>query len=74
MESGWDPEVRNYFRRIINTIGIGLLWLITVVFAGIYHKLAFPGSTPAAYVIIFYTIAVISFFFLLRYYYRLWRK
>jgi membrane protein YdbS with pleckstrin-like domain len=74
MESGWDPEVKKYFRRIINTIALGLLWLIAVVFAGVYHKFAFPHSVSAVYVILFYTIAVISFFFLLRYYYRLWRK
>ena len=73
MESGWDPEVKKYFRRIINTIALGLLWLIAIVFAGVYHKLAFL-STHITYVILFYTIAVVSFFFLLRYYYRLWRK
>jgi len=38
MEQGWDPEVTKYFRKIINTIFIGLLWLMAVLTAGLYYR------------------------------------
>jgi hypothetical protein len=72
MEQGWDPEVKKYFRKILNTIGYGLLWLMTVLTAGIYFGLAYHADI--IYSIVFYTGFVISFFLLVRYYYRLWKK
>ena len=72
MEQGWDPEVKKYFRKIMNTIAVGLFWLMTVLTAGLYFGLAHHSNT--AYLILFYTGFAISLFFLLRYYYRVWRK
>ena len=74
MESGWDPEVVKYFRKILSTISYGLIWLIAMVYAGIYNKLAWQEDKPLIYVVLFYIVAAVSFFFLLLYYYRLWKK
>jgi hypothetical protein len=74
MESGWDPEVKKYFRKILSTISYGLIWLISIVYAGIYYKLAWQEDKPIIYVILFYAAAAVSFFFLLFYFYRLWKK
>ncbi|MEI9943710.1 MAG: hypothetical protein WDN26_05760 [Chitinophagaceae bacterium] len=74
MEQGWDPEVKKFFLRILNTISMGLIWLITAVAAGIYNKLAWKGDRPIIFVILFYTVAAISLFFVIRYIYRLWKK
>lgn len=74
MEQGWDPEVKKYFKKILSTISWGLIWLIAVVSAGIYYKLGWKESKPILYVALFYIAAITSFFFLLRYYYRLWKK
>jgi len=73
-EQGWDPEVKKYFRKILSTISYGLLWLMIVVWAGIYHQLGWQDGKPLFYVIIFYVAAVASLGFLLFYYYRLWKK
>jgi membrane protein DedA with SNARE-associated domain len=72
MEQGWDPEVKKYFQKILNTIGYGLLWLMAALTAGLYLGLAYHHDT--LYSVIFYTIFVISLCLLIRYYYRLWKK
>ena len=71
MEQGWDPEVIKYFLKIINTIAIGLAWLMAVLTAGLYFGLAYHSNI--FYIILFYTGLVISLAFLLRYYYRIWK-
>jgi uncharacterized membrane protein len=73
MESGWDPEVSKFFRRILNSVSLVLIWMIACATAGIYNELAFPGKSPVAYVIIFYVCAVVSLFFLLRYLIKAWK-
>jgi membrane protein YdbS with pleckstrin-like domain len=73
MEQGWDPEVRRFFKKIINSLSFGLLWMMSMATAGIYFKLGTTESSPLYAVILFYTGAVISLFFLLRYYYRMWK-
>ncbi len=72
-EQGWDPEVKKYFLKILNTISTGLLWLMSTVTAGIYFELGWTGERPLYAVILFYVIAVAAFILLLRYYYRLWK-
>ena len=71
MEQGWDPEVTKFFRKIINTIAYGLLWLMAVLTAGLYFELAYHSKT--VYVVLFYTGLVISLGLLIRYYYRIWK-
>ena len=73
MEQGWDPEIRKYFLRIINTIGWFLLWLMSSVTAGLYFKLAYRTERPLILVFVFYAALLISLFFLLRYFYRTWK-
>lgn len=72
MEQGWDPEVKKYFQKILNTIGYGLLWLMGSLTAGLYFRLAYHANS--LYSAIFYIVFGGSFFLLIRYYYRMWRK
>lgn len=74
MEQGMGSDVTNFFKKILSTISYGLIWLIAAVTAGIYFKLGWRGNGPLLPVILFYTIAAISFFLLLRYFYKLWKK
>ncbi len=74
MEQGWDPEVKRYFRKIISSISIGLLWLISGVTAGLYFGLAYRTDISIVYVILFYAILTGSLFLMLKYFYRLWKK
>jgi Na+-driven multidrug efflux pump len=74
MEQGWDPEVKNYFVRILNTIAYFLLWLMSAVTAGIYFRLGYRTEKPFIFTILFYVLLLTSLALLLRYYYRVWKK
>jgi len=71
MEQGWDPEVKRFFLRIINTVSWGLLWLMACATAGLYFQL---GYGKGLVTVIFYVIMVITLFILLRYFYRIWKE
>jgi hypothetical protein len=70
MEQGWDPEVKQFFLRIINTVSWGLLWMMTCATAGLYFQLAYGKGI---YTVIFYVFMTATLFLLLRYLYRKWK-
>ncbi|HRE37943.1 MAG TPA: hypothetical protein PK092_05845 [Chitinophagaceae bacterium] len=71
MEQGWDPEVKKFFLRIINTVSWGLLWLMACATAGLYFQLAYKQGI---YTVIFYVLMAITFFLLLRYFFKIWKN
>jgi hypothetical protein len=68
-----DPEVKLYFRKIITSFSIGLLWMFIAVTAGLYFKLAIVEVAIHWYNWLFYVMFCISLLFLLRFYYNLWK-
>ena len=72
--SGMDPEVKRYFRKIINSFSYGLLWMMSFVTLGLFFGLADVAHGLQWYTIVFYAFAFISFAALIYYYIRLWRK
>lgn len=68
-----DPEVMKYFRKIIKSFSIGLLWLFVVVTAGLYFGLGVIDYALHWYNLMFYLFFVASLFWLLRFYYRVWK-
>ena len=73
-EKNWDPGVKRFFQKIINSISLTLLWMISCGTAGIYFELGYFRGTPVIYTIIFYTVAVITLLLLIRYLVRTWSK
>lgn len=73
-DRGMDPEVKRYFRKIINSFSVGLLWLLSISTAGLFFDLAITGEGIKWYNIIFYAVALISFAGLIFYYYKVWSK
>jgi len=69
-----DPEVKKYFKKIINSLSVGLLWLLFNVTAGIYFKLGFIEKKVSAGNIMFYTFLPASLLLMLFYFYKLWKK
>ena len=72
MERGWDPQVKKYFMKIMNSVSLGLLWMMTCA-AGIYYGLA-TGEKPLIVTIVFYTVIFLGLLLLLRYLYKTWRN
>ena len=73
MESGWDPEVKKYFRKILSSLSWGLMWLMSAVTAGLYFGLAFRKDIPVILNVGYYIFLAGSLFLLLRYFYRTWK-
>jgi hypothetical protein len=74
MEQGWDPEVKKFFVKILNSISFGLLWLMVMVTAGLYFGLAYADGRPLIYTVLFYVFMVVTLSLLILYYYRTWKK
>jgi hypothetical protein len=74
MEQGWDPEIKSFFKKIMNSISITLLWLLIIATAGLYFGLAFSNGKPVLYTVIFYIALTGSFAWLVVYLYRTWNK
>lgn len=74
MESGWDPDVKEFLLKILNSISLVLMWLIAGATAGIYFKLGYANGKPIIYTFLFYTVMAVTFFLLLRYLYKLWNR
>lgn len=72
MEQGWDPEVKKFLRKVLNTIAYGLLWMMASLTAGLYFGLAYHPDI--FYTATFYLLFFVSLFLLIRYYYRIWRR
>lgn len=73
-QNGFDPEVKRYFRKIINSFSFSLLWLMGIVTAGLFFKLAIVSEGVRWYHFIFYGLVLVTFVLLIRYLYRVWRN
>ena len=74
MEQGWDPQVKNLFVKILNSIAYTLLWMLSCATAGLYFQLGYFNGQPVIYPIIFYTIMAVTLFLLVRYLYKKWKN
>ena len=70
---GMDPEIKKYFRKIINSFSFGLLWLLGIVTAGIFFQLAMIRDGIKWYNVIFYLAATVSLAPLIRFYLKTWK-
>lgn len=69
-----EPAARAYLIRIINTLSVGLIWLVINSTAGIMYGWAFPKEKISLGNILFYVWLAISFAGLLIYIIKLWSK
>ncbi|MER3464194.1 MAG: hypothetical protein C4329_07040 [Chitinophagaceae bacterium] len=69
-----DPEVKKYFIKILNSFSLGLIWLISASTFAFYFGLGIVHNGLQVHNIVFYTIALLSFLLLLRYYYNTWKN
>ena len=74
MESGWDPDVKKFLIKILNSISLVLLWMIACATAGIYYQLGYINGKPLIYTLLFYLGMALTLIFLLRHLYKIWNK
>lgn len=71
-DPGWE-QTKKYFRKIMNSFAVGLLWMLAVSTAGLYFRLAFFETGLQWPTAVFYVLLVLSFVALLWWYYRMWK-
>ncbi|RYZ20281.1 MAG: hypothetical protein EOO16_17200 [Chitinophagaceae bacterium] len=72
---GMEYETRRYLKKVLNTLFVGLFWLIAQFVFGIFFAGAFPiGGRVDAVNIIYYCFFALSLAGLIWYFYRTWRK
>ena len=74
MERNWDPGVVKFFVKILNSIALGLLWMMASFIAGIYFELGYTNGKPLIYTILFYAGMLAGLCFLIRYLYKAWKN
>lgn len=68
-----EVDFRKYFRKIITSITVTLLWMLINSTAGIMFNFAFFENQPTVGNYIFYTWFMLSLTFLLILLYRVWK-
>ena len=73
-DMGVDPEVKKYFRQIINSFSVGMLWLMVLVLLGLVFKLGLIKNGLSWKNILFYMFFLGSLIAIIYYLYRVWKK
>jgi len=71
---GWDPEVKRYFKKIVNSFVLGALWLLVIATLAFAFRLAIVKGSLHWQNYLFYGIFFVTLLLLLFVYYRMWRK
>ena len=69
-----DPEIKIYFRKIMKSFSVGLLWLMVFTTLGLFLKLGYVQNGVQWYNAVFYGLLVLSFAGLVWYLFKTWRK
>lgn len=69
-----DPEVMKYFKKILNSFFIGLLWMFVIATLGLYFQMGFVAGRLQWYNWFFYVFFVLSLILLIRIYYKIWKE
>jgi hypothetical protein len=72
IEPGMEPDVREFLVRIMQTISMSIVWLLVNMTIGIYFDFAFFVGKPSLWNYLFYLWFLISFAWLLHYFYKKW--
>ena len=71
--SGMEPDVKNFLSKIVTSLSVGLLWLLVNSTIGIRFNFAFFENKPTIGNYIFYVWFLVSLFFLIKLYRKMWK-
>jgi tellurite resistance protein TehA-like permease len=72
--SRMEDDVKDFLKRIVWSVGLGLFWLTTTLGIGAYNQLLVPEPDISIGNIIFYIWMAGSLVALIWLYYRIWKK
>ena len=68
-----EPDVKAFLLLIVQTISMGILWLLINMTVGIYFNYAFFEGSPSIWNIIYYIFFLISLALLIMYLRKKWK-
>ena len=71
---GWDPDVKRYFRKILNSFAVFATWLLFISTLGLAFRMGHVNGSWQWKNTIFYGLVLVSFSFLLFFLYRVWLR
>jgi hypothetical protein len=74
MSEGVEPEIKDFLKRVLQTVSMGMLFLLVHMTFGLYLNWAFFDQNISIGNIIYYIFLTGSFIGLLYYYFRLWKE
>ena len=72
--SEMEEDILDFFKRIVKTVSLLLLWLLIFLGMGIYNNWAIPVNGMHWPNYLFYVLALVSGFFLFRQIKQYWSK
>jgi hypothetical protein len=72
--NGMEPEVMDFLKKVLQSVFMGLLWMMTNMTIGIFFGLLFINEKISAGNIIFYIFFIVSLAWIIRFYYRTWKN
>ena len=69
-----EPEIREFFKRLVTSISLLVIWMMINVTIGIKYNYAFYDDNMRWYNIVFYAWLAISFIALIWAYKKIWQK
>ncbi|MFY7840528.1 MAG: hypothetical protein ACOVP7_09635 [Lacibacter sp.] len=71
--SGMEPETQEFLKRIVQTVSVGMLFMLLHMTFGLYLNWGFFEGSPTIGNIIYYIVFLASLAGLIYFYYRLWK-
>lgn len=71
--SGMEPEAQDFLKRIVQTVSVGMLFLLLHMTFGLYLNWGFFEGSPTIGNFIYYIVFLASLAGLIYFYYRLWK-
>jgi phosphatidylglycerophosphate synthase len=73
MSQGIEPEVKDFLRRVMQTVSVGMLFLLIHMTFGLYLNWGFYEGQISIGNIIYYIFLLTSFAAMIYYFYQLWK-
>jgi NADH:ubiquinone oxidoreductase subunit 3 (subunit A) len=70
--SGMEPETKAFLMKVVNSFFVGAIWLLSLSTLGLFFGMAFIYRKIQWYNVVFYVFFLLSFLWIIRYYYRKW--
>ena len=68
-----EPDIKAFLLLIVQTISMGILWLLINMTVGIYFNLGFFEGSPSLWNILYYIFFLVSLVLLIMYLRKKWK-